>query len=338
MRITTFTRKWFERIFKEEYKHRLEQVIIGLALLGFVIHLSLILIFDFEKGTLGVGSELLVNPISAVYTPFSFILIFEVFLLVYYLPSSFTTAIGKQYEIISLIVLRRIFKDIAKVESTYDGGEKVAGEASKAVPEPTGVWEKISLFVSDTKNLDLMADMVGVVIIFYLIYLFYRLMRTRPRIPASPRYSRFITIKKAFTLVLLPFLSALSIYAFVEWVLEIMQFNQGIIKDLSDINNVFYEEFFLVLILVDVVLLIISLNFTDRYSVLIRNAGFVVSTVLIRLSFSFDGWISTLLIIFGVGFGVMIHALYNMLGTQELEVIAEEAERKKQKESQEEEM
>ncbi|MEO1413917.1 MAG: hypothetical protein AAFW00_01520 [Bacteroidota bacterium] len=324
MRITTLTHKWFDRIFKPHYKHQLERVIIGLALLGFFIHLGLILIFDFESGTLGIHSELLVNPISAVYTPFSFILIFEVFLLVYYLPSSFTTAIGKQYEIISLIVLRRIFKDIAKVESNYTGNK-----VEEVVPSTTdtGVWDKSMAFLSNTKNLDLAADMIGVVVIFYLIFLFYKLMRTRPRIPASPRYSRFITLKKFSTLILLPFLIILSAIAFGEWLIEISQFNQGIIKDLSDINNVFYEDFFLILILVDVVLLIISLNFTDRYSVLIRNAGFVVSTVLIRLSFTFDGWISTLLIIFGVGFGVMIHALYNMLGHQELEVMAEEAKR-----------
>jgi hypothetical protein len=56
------------------------------------------------------------SPISAVYTPFSFILVYEVFLLVFYLPRSISSYIGKQYEIITLIVIRRIFKDIGYME------------------------------------------------------------------------------------------------------------------------------------------------------------------------------------------------------------------------------
>ena len=52
------------------------------------------------------------NFLQAVYTPFSFILFYEVLLLVLALPKSLTTSICKQYEIISLIVVRRVFKDI----------------------------------------------------------------------------------------------------------------------------------------------------------------------------------------------------------------------------------
>jgi len=48
------------------------------------------------------------NPIAAIYTPFSFILIYEVYLLVFYLPKSTTIYIGKQYEIITLILIRGI--------------------------------------------------------------------------------------------------------------------------------------------------------------------------------------------------------------------------------------
>ena len=38
------------------------------------------------------------------------------FLLLYYLPKSTSIYIGKQYEIISLIVIRRIFKDLSNLE------------------------------------------------------------------------------------------------------------------------------------------------------------------------------------------------------------------------------
>ncbi|MFN6048152.1 MAG: hypothetical protein ACK45C_09065, partial [Bacteroidota bacterium] len=66
-----------------------------------------------NDNTLGIQSHhLFSNPVSAIYTPFSFILIYEVYLLIYYLPKSTSIYIGKQYEIITLIVIRRIFKDI----------------------------------------------------------------------------------------------------------------------------------------------------------------------------------------------------------------------------------
>jgi hypothetical protein len=64
---------------------------------------------------MGNESLLLTNPISAIYTPFSIILYYEIFLLIFYLPRSFTTSILKQFEIISLIIIRRIFYDIPKI-------------------------------------------------------------------------------------------------------------------------------------------------------------------------------------------------------------------------------
>ena len=76
----------------------------------FVIHLTLILLNNNGVLNLSFGSDtLLQNPISAIYTPFSFILVYEAFLLIYYLPRSFTTSVGKQYEIMSLILDKKDF-------------------------------------------------------------------------------------------------------------------------------------------------------------------------------------------------------------------------------------
>ena len=61
---------------------------------------------------------MLSNPIVATYTPFSFIIVYEVYMLVYYLPRSITTYISKQYEIITLIIIRRLFKDLGNLEIT----------------------------------------------------------------------------------------------------------------------------------------------------------------------------------------------------------------------------
>ena len=61
-------------------------------------------------------SELLKNPISAIYTPLSFILIYEVYLLIYYLPKSFTTYLTKQSKIFTLMIIRKVFTDLSTLE------------------------------------------------------------------------------------------------------------------------------------------------------------------------------------------------------------------------------
>ena len=77
------------------------------------------------------------------------------------------------------------------------------------------------------------------------------------------------------------------------------------------INNLFFDDFFTVLILVDVILLLISFFYTDKFHKIIRNSGFIVSTILIRLSFGVSGIVSTILIIVAVLFGLLIILIHN---------------------------
>ena len=88
----------FNMFLSEETRAKTEKLILKLALFSFFIHLVIIYLIKFDFLAQPLNSELLTNPISAVYTPFSFILIYEVYLLIYYLPKSFTTYITKQYE------------------------------------------------------------------------------------------------------------------------------------------------------------------------------------------------------------------------------------------------
>ena len=61
----------------------------------------------------------------------------------------------------------------------------------------------------------------------------------------------------------------------------------------------------------DVVLLLISLFYTDKFHKIIRNSGFIVSTILIRMSFGVSGLISTILIVVAVLFGLAIITIHN---------------------------
>ena len=275
----------FSKIFSEIIIKKFEKYILYLASLGFVIHLSIILLNNYNLIELSVvGTNLFSNPISALYTPFSFILVYEAFLLIYYIPRSFTTAVGKQYQIMSLIVIRKIFKDIPLVDLNAN-------------------W------IENSNNQQLVFDLVGVLIIFFLIYLF---KITKERLPikrVSDKLDRFIASKKLVSIVLLPTLFAICIMSFVNW------FSGVFIEETFDenLNNLFFNEFFTILILADVFILLLSFQYTERYSQLIRNTGFIISTILLRLSFSVSGLTSILLIISGIIFGLLILLIYNAI-------------------------
>ena len=284
----TFFSIWkdlFSRIFSEIVIKKFEKYILYLASIGFVIHLTIILLNNYNLIELSVvGTNLFSNPISALYTPFSFILIYEAFLLIYYIPRSFTTAVGKQYQIMSLIVIRKIFKDIPLVDLNAN-------------------W------IENSNNQQLIFDLVGVLIIFFLIYLFKITKEKLPIKPVSDKLDRFIASKKLVSIVLLPTLFAICIMSFVNW------FSGVFIEETFDenLNNLFFNEFFTILILADVFILLLSFQYTERYSQLIRNTGFIISTILLRLSFSVSGLTSILLIISGIVFGLLILLIYNAI-------------------------
>ncbi len=275
----------FSKIFSEQIIKKFEKYILYLASLGFVIHLSIILLNNYNLIELSVvGTNLFSNPISALYTPFSFILVYEAFLLIYYIPRSFTTAVGKQYQIMSLIVIRKIFKDIPLVDLNAN-------------------W------LENANNQQLVFDLVGVLVIFFLIYLFKITKEKLPIKPVSEKLDRFIASKKLVSIVLLPILFTICIFSFVNW------FNGVFVEESfnENLNNLFFNEFFTILILADVFILLLSFQYTERYSQLIRNTGFIISTILLRLSFSVSGLTSILLIISGIIFGLLILMIYNAI-------------------------
>ncbi len=79
----------------------------------------------------------------------------------------------------------------------------------------------------------------------------------------------------------------------------------------KNINNVFFEQFFSLLIIVDVILLLVSFFYTDQFHKVIRNSGFIISTILIRLSFTVEGVMNNILVITAVIFGLLIIVIHN---------------------------
>ena len=100
----------FDKVFQQKTRATWSVQRLWLSLIGFIIHLFLIYAKKFNWFEISFESSLLIDPISAIYTPFSIILIYEIYLLVVNLPRSFTTSVSKQFEIISLILIRRILR------------------------------------------------------------------------------------------------------------------------------------------------------------------------------------------------------------------------------------
>jgi hypothetical protein len=272
----------FSKVFSSKNQSIVERATLWMSVIGFIIHLFLIFAKKFDWFEISFESSLLIDPISAIYTPFSIILVYEIYLLVVNLPRSFTTSVSKQFEIISLILIRRIFADIPKIDLKAN-------------------W------MSTPENIQLIYDVLGVLIIFFLIFLFNKERSRLPKKPLNNNLQSFVASKKAVSLTLLPILIITSFTSVTNWIYELLY-----LQVTSDINAIFYNEFFTILILADVLILLLSFQYTERYSQLIRNTGFVICTILIRLSFGVNGITNVLLIISSIAFGLVILTIYNM--------------------------
>ena len=232
-------------------------------------------------------TKLFNNPIAAIYTPFSFILIYEVYLLVYYLPKSTTIYIGKQYEIILLIIIRRIFKDISNLELTSN-------------------WFEVKY------DLIFLYDIIAVVVLFFLIFIFYKLSDMQKKyIVIDEKVERFIQTKIKIASFLIPILIFLSLYSFIDWIAKSFFSVNALVYKFEDINKIFFEDFFTILILVDVLILLFSFLHSDKFSTVIRNSGFIISTIMIKLSFNTEGILNVILLVLSVIFGIVILFIHN---------------------------
>jgi hypothetical protein len=283
--------KLYQNILSEKVKERIEKAIFSIAIASFIIHLLIIYLVDLKFVSLDTNSNLLTNPIAAIYTPFSFILLYEVYLLIYYLPKSFTKYVSKQYEIMSLIIIRRLFKDLSNL--------RISGE-----------WFNIKY------DLQFSYDLATSLLLFFLIYLFHLQSEPKKNIADtsdanSLSVMNFIRIKKILALLLVPIFISLSIYSFTAWITDIIFSDANSTSSFSNINNIFFEQFFNILIFADVLLLLFSFFLTDDFHKVMRNSGFIISTILIRISFSTTGLVNNLLIICAIVYGLFITIIHN---------------------------
>ena len=303
MEISKILENLYQKLLSKKTKEKSEQAILWIALASFIIHLLIIGLIHLNIISINEPSKLLKNPIAAIYTPFSFILVYEVYLLIYYLPKSTSIYVSKQYEIIALIIIRRLFKDLSDLSLSPN-------------------W------FNSKNDLQFTYDLVASVLLFYLIYLFHiqriKVYRTIENSKDhSSSISKFINAKKWIATALVPILLITAIYSFLNWSIGIFEPTETNLISFKNINNIFFEQFFNILIIADVILLLFSFFHTDEFHKVIRNSGFIISTILIRISFSVSGIINNVLIVSAVLFGLLILIIHNKFEKQLAEEIEE---------------
>jgi len=276
--------KLYSVLFSEHILKKFERITLIASIVGLLIHLLFVGLFnagwiDFDD------PSLFLNPINAIYTPFSFILIYEIYILIYYLPRSFTTSLLKQFEIIALVLIRRIFGDITKIDFSI-------------------------VTFRDQSVIQLLVDLFSVLVLLTIILLFTRISKLVTKLKPTSADESFKQYKKqlaAGLILIIIAISGIHLVDYLAFTFSGVHLFRGMENNL---NAIFYKDFFTVLILSDVLVLLLSYGLTKENFKLLRNTGFVISTILIRISFSTQGIYNSVFIITGALFGLCILKIY----------------------------
>ncbi len=264
-------------MFNDKTKSKIELYTTFTGITVFVLHLFVVGLIQFGVIPKNLLPEnLFGHPFCALFSPFSILLIYEVYLLIYYLRESYTKSLSKQIEIMALILLRNNFKDIGNI---------IQGK-------------------SDMINSELMKDLLGFVCLLMITNVFNKIAKSRS-ITQGSLTSSFITLKNQLATVLFWLLLFLSIYSFGGWMIDLYHFHETKLM-LRDPSHIFYSEFFTILTLVDVILLLSSAKNLTNSMLVIRNSGYVLSTLLMRISFELTGWERILIILMGASLAIYV--------------------------------
>ena len=271
-----------DRLLGKSAEQQVRKIGLTTAIIGFVIHLALW--FAYQIGILEVGSastDLLDSPLDALYTPFSILLAYEVYQLIRAIPESFSTAVGKQFEIVTLLVVRDIFKRLSELE--FSGDWTVDSELKLIVLE---CLTFITLFTTSliyraNSNTDTKVDF------------------------KDNELLNFVQNKQKSAVILLATYLIVAMFSFTNWLISVSE------GDGSVTREIFFLDFFTILILADILILLISYGYSTDFTNLARNTGFILSTVVLRVAIGATGVSSMILFVLGglLGIAVLVISL-----------------------------
>ena len=207
---------------------------------------------------------------SAIEAAFTVVLILEVISLIFTLPCSFSRSVGKQFELLALILLRNAFKELSYF------------------PEP------ISFAGNEQAILRIMSDGFGALLIFALLGLYYLIQGKKQDDVMRPLdlYS-FVSAKKGLALLLLGAFGYMGIRS--AW-----------LSITGQEHTDFLYDFYTLLILADILVVLISQCFQPGFYAVFRNSGFALSTVLIRIALAAPPFFNVLLGLSAALFAILL--------------------------------
>ena len=282
-----YSGNYFDKHFNAKSVRNVELLILRVAVFAFLFHLIII----FLGNNFIYFKNLQHSYLKAIYTPFSFILFYEVFLLVIIIPKSISEFIGKQFEVITLITLRSFFHDIADLDL------------------------KNSININNPEFISLLYDLIASLIMLCLTILYYKIYQNNRKSEIVNELNNFINIKKLVSLSMILILFLLSISSFFIWGKEMLGALE-LKQNYPDPNTVFYADFFSIMIFVDVLLLIISFIYHFSFFTIFRNASFIITTILIRMSLTIEKPMNYIIILIGFLFSIISFYLYSLRNTK----------------------
>ena len=264
--------------FSEEYIRKVAMVF---AVVGFFVHIVVWALFETGNITItGEASELVKSPLSTLYTPFSILLVYEVYQLIRTIPDSFSSSVGKQYEIATLLVVRDILKRLSEVENSEG-------------------WE-----ISSDLGF-LLIECAAFLVLLYTSLTYFRISSSSEKSEQmADNVAIFVEAKRGIANAMLLIFLVTAAYSFYTWV-DSVQDGGGSVS-----RVIFFLDFFTFLILADILILLISYWFYTDFGNLARNTGFVLSTVIIRVAISSEGISSMILFTLSGLLGIAILRMF----------------------------
>lgn len=245
----------------------------------------LVLVFLFSLGTIemkrqgwitgGLAEMIPTSHYMAINLAFTLVLILEVISLIFTLPCSISKAVGKQFEILALILLRSAFKTLADF------------------PEPMAVTgHEHELWI-------ILCDGGGAIAIFALLGVYTLLRRNLDEtITGGPILFKFVAAKKLVALFILVIFIGMGI-------------KNGMLMISGQHTFHFFKSFYTVLIFSDIMLVLIAQRFLPAFRAVFRNSGFALATLLIRLALTAPPYYNVLIGMGSAIFACLLTLVYN---------------------------
>lgn len=265
-------------LFGETFDSMLRSWVLKLSVVGFAGHLFLWALVSLGYLVVDDARDSLVaSPLAALYTPFSILLAYEMYELVRAIPSSFSVAVGKQFEVVTLLIVRDIFKKLSLIDLST-----------------------VEVF---SPELGIIFAECGTFLFLYYTALSFQRYGTGPKIKSlgDENVESFVVFKKTVALGLFFIYAVIAAMSVLSWLFMVS------LGEIGTSREIFFFDYFTFIIIADILILLISHYLLHDFVHLARNTGFVLSTVVLRVAIGTESPAAIALFVLGgmSGLGIL---------------------------------